>query len=112
MKQKQKFMSGVRWHISWRMKVWFVPALMVAGCLVLFTVTQLIDRAQFNGLIQLPRWLNQGGASDCIALVSATAGAIITTLGLVLSVTILIFSTAAAQFGQRLLRRYMRDRGT
>ena len=112
MKHKQKFLSGVRCHISWRTNLWLIPGLLVASSLVLFTVTQIIDRAQFNGIIQLPRWLNQGGASDCLALVAATAGAIITTLGLVLSITVLIFSTAATQFGQRLLRRYMRDRGT
>ncbi len=45
-------------------------------------------------------------------MLSATAGAIITTLGLVLSITVLTLSIAASQFGQRLLRRYMRDRGT
>ncbi|MFZ0706321.1 MAG: DUF2254 domain-containing protein [Candidatus Korobacteraceae bacterium] len=112
MKHKQKFLSGVRCHISWRTNLWLIPGILVASALFLFTVAQTIDRAQFNGLIQLPRWLNQGGASDCLALVAATAGAIITTLGLVLSITVLIFSTAATQFGQRLLRRYMRDRGT
>ena len=112
MKLQQKFLSGVRCHISWRTNLWLIPGLLVAMALVLFAITQIIDRAQFNGLVQLPRWVNQGGASDCLALVAATAGAIITTLGLVLSITVLIFSTAATQFGQRLLRRYMRDRGT
>ena len=112
MKPQQKFLSGVRCHIPWRTNLWLIPGLLVASSLVLFTVTQIIDRAQFNGVIQLPRWVNQGGASDCLALVAATAGAIITTLGLVLSITVLIFSAAATQFGQRLLRRYMRDRGT
>lgn len=98
MKRRQKFLSGVRCHISWRTNLWLIPGLLVASSLVLFTVTQIIDRAQFDGIIHLPRWLNQGGASDCLALVSATAGAIITTLGLVLSITVLIFSTAATQF--------------
>ena len=70
-----------------------------------------MDHAQFDGTIHLPRWIDQGSASDCRDLVSATAGAIITTLGLILSITVLIFSMAASQFGQRLLRRFMRDHG-
>ena len=99
-------------RIGWRTNLWLIPGLFVVACLLLFLLTQAIDHAEFDGIIHLPRWINQGGASDCRDLVSATAGAIITTLGLVLSITVLIFSIAASQFGQRLLRRYMRDHGT
>jgi uncharacterized membrane protein len=103
--------SKKQFRIGWRTNLWLVPGIIVFGSLVLFVFTQIVDHAQFNGTIQLPPWVNQGGAGDCRDLVSATAGAIITTLGLVLSITVLIFSMAASQFGQRLLRRYMRDRG-
>ena len=99
-------------RIPWRTNLILIPGSIVIASLVLFAIAQVLDRAQFQGSIHLPSWVNQGGAGDCRDLVSATAGAIITTLGLVLSITVLIFSTAATQFGQRLLRRYMRDRGT
>jgi uncharacterized membrane protein len=79
---------------------------------VVFAATQSLDRAQHVGAIHLPGWLDQGGAADARSLLAATAGAIITTLGLVLSITVLTLSMAASQFGHRLLRRYMRDRGT
>ncbi len=102
----------LRGRIPWRTNLILIPGTIVLFSLILFAITQVLDRAQFQGTIHLPSWLNQGGAGDCRDLVSATAGAIITTLGLVLSITVLIFSTAATQFGQRLLRRYMRDRGT
>jgi uncharacterized membrane protein len=89
-----------------------VPTLCVGLALVIFAIAQLLDRAAYAGWIRLPHWLNQGSAQDMRDLLSATAGAIITTLGLVLSITVLTLSIAATQFGQRLLRRYMRDRGT
>jgi uncharacterized membrane protein len=99
-------------NISWRTNLWLAPSLIVAGALAVFVVTQSLDRAHYRGAITLPGWLDQGSAADARALLSATAGAIITTLGLVLSITVLTLSIAASQFGQRLLRRYMRDRGT
>lgn len=99
-------------NISWRTNLWLTPSITVSGALVVFAVSQWLDRAEHVGTIALPGWLNQGSAADARALLSATAGAIITTLGLVLSITVLTLSIAASQFGQRLLRRYMRDRGT
>ncbi len=99
-------------NISWRTNLWLTPLLNVSAALAVFSVSQWLDRAEHVGAINLPGWLNQGNAADARALLSATAGAIITTLGLVLSITVLTLSIASSQFGQRLLRRYMRDRGT
>jgi uncharacterized membrane protein len=98
--------------ISWRTNLWLIPSLTVAAALLVFIVAEGIDRAEYDGALVLPRWLDQGSAADARSLLSATVGAIITTLGLVLSITVLTLSIAASQFGQRLLRRYMRDRGT
>jgi uncharacterized membrane protein len=99
-------------NISWRTNLWLAPSLTVTLALAVFVLSQSLDRAHNTGAITLPAWLDQGSAADARALLSATAGAIITTLGLVLSITVLTLSIAASQFGQRLLRRYMRDRGT
>ena len=111
MDAKNKPKSLFRCRIGWRTNLWLIPGLAVLSCLLIFLLTQWVDHAQFDGTIHLPRWIDQGSASDCRDLVSATAGAIITTLGLILSITVLIFSMAASQFGQRLLRRFMRDHG-
>jgi uncharacterized membrane protein len=85
---------------------------MVAGAVIAFMFTEELDWKGYTGAVSLPGWLDQGGAADARSLLGATAGAIITTLGLVLSITVLTLSIAACQFGQRLLRRYMRDQGT
>lgn len=98
--------------IAWRTNLWLVPMLCVLAALVLFACSQALDRAAFRHTLKLPIWIDQGSASDARDLLSATVGAIITTLGLVLSITVLTLSIAASQFGQRLLRRFMRDRGT
>ncbi len=97
---------------NWPANLWLVPSVAVALCIVLFLICQRIDRAQFTGAIQLPPWLDQGGATDALALLAATAGGIITTLGLVLSIAVVVFTLVTSQFGQRLLREFMRDRGT
>jgi uncharacterized membrane protein len=99
-------------NVSWRTNLWLTPSLIVGGALAVFAVSQRLDWADYTGRLALPKWLDQGSAADARSLLSATAGAIITTLGLVLSITVLTLSIAASQFGQRLLRRYMRDRGT
>jgi uncharacterized membrane protein len=98
--------------ISWRTNLWLRPTLIVAGALIVFALSERLDWKQYTGAISLPIWLDQGSAEDARALLGATSGAIITTLGLVLSITVLTLSIAASQFGQRLLRRYMRDTGT
>ncbi|MGH7471117.1 MAG: DUF2254 domain-containing protein [Longimicrobiales bacterium] len=96
----------------WRTNLWLVPTVCVSLAVGVFIVAQIVDRAHHAGTISLPAWLDHGGANDLRDLLGATAGAIITTLGLVLSITVLTLSIAATQFGQRMLRRYMRDRGT
>jgi uncharacterized membrane protein len=98
--------------ISWRTNFWLIPSLTVIGALAVFAIGQRLDWEQHTGALPLPKWLDQGSAADARSVLAATAGAIITTLGLVLSITVLTLSVAASQFGQRLLRRYIRDRGT
>lgn len=98
--------------ISWRTNLWLLPTLIVTGALIVFALSERLDWKHYTGAISLPIWLDQGSAEDARALLGATSGAIITTLGLVLSITVLTLSIAASQFGQRLLRRYMRDTGT
>lgn len=99
-------------HFPWRTNLWFIPSLTVTAALAVFALSQRVDWLNHTGQLMLPAWLDQGSAADARSLLAATAGAIITTLGLVLSITVVTLSIAASQFGQRLLRRYLRDRGT
>ena len=111
-------MSSVRPHISeWRRErarttLWVVPSVEVAAAVVLFAVTYGIDRAAYRGSITLPSWTNGGSADAARQILTATAAAVITVVGLVFSITIVALTLASTQFGPRILRNFVRDRGT
>jgi uncharacterized membrane protein len=92
--------------------LWVVPSIEVAGAVALFAVTYAIDRAAYNGSITLPAWTNSGSADVARQILTATAAAVITVVGLVFSITIVALTLASTQFGPRILRNFVRDRGT
>jgi uncharacterized membrane protein len=98
---------------SLRTTLWVVPAVLVAGVLVLFLVTYLIDRAALSGRIALPSWLEAAASPDAgRQILIAIAAAVITVIGVVFSITILALTLASQQFGPRMLRNFVRDLGT
>jgi len=94
-----------------RTSLWFVPALALLGAAVLFAVTYAIDRAAYNGSITLPAWVNNGSADAARQILTAIAAAVITVVGLVFSILIVALTLASTQFGPRMLRNFVRDRG-
>ncbi len=56
-------------------------------------------------------WIYTRGPDGARAVLSTIAGSMITVAGVVFSVTIVALSLASNQFGPRLLRNFMRDRG-
>lgn len=95
-----------------RTTLWLAPALMVAAVVGLFAVTYAIDRGADESRIGLPTWLNTGGADAARQVLIAIAAAVITVAGVVFSITILALTLASQQFGPRMLRNFIRDRGT
>ena len=89
---------------------WFVPGLMVFGATIVAWLMLTIDRA----VIATDRsfvWLYAGGSDGAKTLLSTVAGSFITVAGVVFSITISALTQASSQFGPRLLRNFMRDRG-
>src|SRR5260370_3564171 len=84
-------------------------SLSLFACL-LFAVTLALDFAVFRGAITLPVWLSIGNIDDARGLLSALLGAVSTVLALICSVSLLVFSAAATQFGPRLMHRFLRCR--
>ncbi|HEY6240239.1 MAG TPA: DUF2254 family protein [Burkholderiales bacterium] len=76
----------------------------------LFAATMALDLAAFQGAFALPVWLSVGNIDDARALLGAFLGAVSTVLALIFSVSLLVFSAAATQFGPRLMYRFLRDR--
>ena len=107
--------SGLGSH--WRREVlrtslWFVPALEVVAAIVLFAGTLAVDRAAYNGVISLPSWVLSGAADAARQILTTIAAAIITVVGVVFSIILVTLTLASTQFGPRMLRNFIRDRGT
>jgi len=107
--------SGLGLH--WRREVlrtslWFVPAIEVAAAIVLFVVTVAVDRAAYHGDFTLPGWVISGSADAARQILTTIAAAIITVVGVVFSIILVTLTLASTQFGPRMLRNFIRDRGT
>src|ERR1700735_4446286 len=95
-----------------RTSLWFVPALEVAAAIVLFIGTLLADRASYRGDFTIPGWVISGSADAAREILTAIAAAIITVVGVVFSIILVTLTLASTQFGPRMLRNFIRDRGT
>lgn len=107
-------MKKIAWLNLWeeiRSSFWFIPALMAIAAIVLSYATVVIDQWVSLELIQQLGFLWTGNADGARSLLTTVAGSIITVAGVVFSLTIATYSQASMQFGPRLLRTFMRDRG-
>ena len=97
---------------SLRTSLWWVPTLEVGAAFLLFWGGYLLDRAAYNGSVKLPHWVISGTADASRQILAALAAAIITVIGVVFSVILVALTLAGNQLGPRMLRNFMRDRGT
>ncbi|WP_375487002.1 DUF2254 domain-containing protein [uncultured Mycobacterium sp.] len=95
-----------------RTNLWVVPAVETLAVSLLFAATYGVDRATYDGLIHLPSWVLSGTADSARVVLATVAAAIITVVGIVFSITIVALTLASTQFGPRMLRNFVRDRGT
>jgi uncharacterized membrane protein len=109
------FSSAVASH--WRREVlrtslWYVPAIEVVVAIALFIGTLTADRAAYRGGFALPGWVISGSADAARQILTTIAAAIITVVGVVFSIILVTLTLASTQFGPRMLRNFIRDRGT
>jgi uncharacterized membrane protein len=95
-----------------RTNMWLIPAIESLAAVALFAVTVSIDGAAFHGGIRLPSWVISGSPDAARQILSSLAGALITVVGVVFSVMIVALTLASQQFGPRMLRTFIRDRGS
>jgi uncharacterized membrane protein len=95
-----------------RTNLWLIPAIESVVAVLLFVLTLKIDLAAFHGEIRLPSWFISGSPDAARQILSSLAAAIITVVGVVFSVMIVTLTLASSQFGPRMLRTFIRDRGT
>ena len=95
-----------------RTNLWLVPAIEVLAAIVLFIITLSLDRAAYRGVFTLPSWVISGTADASRQILTAIAAAVITVVGVVFSIILVTLTLASTQFGPRMLRNFIRDRGT
>src|SRR6201997_3837021 len=102
-----------QWHREeLRTNLWLVPTILVLGGLGLFVVTLRLDQAAYQGRLRPPTWVISGTADAARQILTSIAASVITVVGIVFSITILTLTLASPQFGPRMLRNFIRDRGT
>jgi uncharacterized membrane protein len=99
-----------RWE-ALRTTFWVVPTVLIAVAALLFALTFEIDWAAYHHHLTLPWWVRTGSADAGRQVLIAIAAAIITTVGVVFSITILALTLASQQFGPRMMRNFIRDPG-
>ncbi|QBJ96735.1 DUF2254 domain-containing protein [Rhodococcus sp. ABRD24] len=95
-----------------RTNLWLVPAIEAIVVIGLFGVTQALDRAVYSSDTAWPSWVVSGTADAARQTLTTIAAALITVVGVVFSITIVALTLASTQFGPRMLRNFIRDRGT
>ncbi|MFC4554568.1 DUF2254 domain-containing protein [Georgenia faecalis] len=90
-----------------RESLFLLPTLVVAGGLALAALTTRIDDAIGDRPIPLTVSMDTTAATW---LVSTVAGAMITTAGVVFSLTVVSLQLASSQFSPRVMRSFIRDR--
>ncbi|WP_342805387.1 DUF2254 domain-containing protein [Alteromonas sp. M12] len=91
---------------------WFVPLLMVVTSITSAWLMVWIDHAQAWGALDWLPFLYQTDQSTLLSLLNTIAASMITVTSIAFSITIVTLTLASSQFGPRLIRNFMDDRGT
>ncbi len=94
-----------------RASYWFVPSVMCAGAALLSVGMVALDGVVGEETLRERTWLNTGTPDGARTLLGTIASSMVGLAGVVFSITIVALTLASGQFGPRLLRNFMRDRG-
>lgn len=90
---------------------WLVPSIMAVAAVALAFGMVWFDERTTDGMVDRLSWVYTGGADGARQLMATIAGSMITVAGVSFSITIVALTLASQQFGPRLLRNFLRDRG-
>jgi uncharacterized membrane protein len=91
--------------------LWFIPTVMTIVTVAVSFVTISLDAMIKEKLVDRLGWVWAGGPHGAREILSTIAGSMITVAGVVFSITVVVLALASSQFGPRLLRNFMRDKG-
>lgn len=87
--------------------LWFIPAVMMAAVVPLWTGAWWIDRHFAAPAGPLPWWVYVARPQDARELTQTLLSSVITMTSLVFSITMVVLTLAASQYGPRLIRSFM-----
>ena len=90
-----------------RTSFWFVPSLMVIGAVALAGITFAVERRITDIGADAPWYIYVGDPGDAMGVLSTILSSMITMASLVISITMVVLTLAANQFGPRLIRSFM-----
>ena len=109
----ERLLRGSEWRREvLRTNLWLMPAIEVGAAVILFACTYALDRAAYDGVFAVPGWALSGGPDVARTVLTSIAAAVITVIGVVFSIVIVALTLTSTQFGPRMLRNFIRDRGT
>ena len=109
----RRLLRGSEWRREvLRTNLWLIPTVESLLAVVLFLITYTLDRAAYDGDFAVPGWAISGGPDVARTVLTAIAAAVITVVGVVFSIVIVALTLTSTQFGPRMLRNFIRDRGT
>jgi uncharacterized membrane protein len=91
---------------------WFVPSLMILLSFIVAAVTVYIDVIHTQNNTNSLAFLYATDVDAVRSLLSTIAAAMITVTSIAFSITIVVLTLASSQFGPRLMRNFMMDKGT
>ena len=94
-----------------RSSYWFLPAVMSLMAVALSILILWMDQRYADRIPSDVWWLYGGGDEGARVVLSAIVTSMISVTSVVFSITIVALTLAAGQFGSRVLRNFMRDRG-
>lgn len=89
---------------------YFIPSLMALGAVILAFVTGYIDRVYDYKVAEHIGWFYSSRPDGARAILTTIAGSMMTIASVSFSITMVAVTTAAGQYGPRLIGNFMRDR--
>lgn len=89
---------------------YFIPGAMAFGAFILALITTYIDQTFDYTMFRKLGWFYSNTPDSARVILSTIAGSMITVAGVTFSMTMVAVSSAASQYGPRLIGNFMRDK--
>lgn len=90
---------------------YFIPGLMAIGAIILAAITGHLDQRYDYAMAEKLGWFYSNKADGARAILTTIAGSMMTVASVTFSITMVAVTSAAGQYGPRLIGNFMRDRG-